>query len=381
MAKPHSVELHEFPLAIDDLAPTGEGIGRLEGMVVFVPHTLPGEVAQVEVVERKRSFLRARLLRVLTPSPARMTPPCKYFGRCGGCEWQHMAYAGQVAAKTAAVQTQIARVGGLDATVVRPCIPSPAAYGYRNSARLARRPDGRPAYRAAASNDLIAVDDCPILEPALNAQLAQAAAQGLPTAGEWAVRVPSPIRVGDFAYEAGPDAFFQVNTAIAARLVEEVLAAFDPAPTDAALDLYCGVGLFTLPLALRCAQVTGVEMNAAAARDARRNLAANRYRLVNKTLRILSASVHAALAQPAIRDARWDGVVVDPPRAGLDIKTRTQLLKLGAPKLVYVSCDPATLARDLQALTAAGYTLDFVQPLDMFPQTHHVESVALLRRR
>lgn len=367
-------------LTLTHLAPTGEALARHDGLVVFVPYGLPGETVTVEIVQRQRTFARGRIVEVQERAADRIEPVCPHFGRCGGCAWQHMAYPAQVAAKTALVREQLARLGGLADPPLRPCLPSPQPYGYRNHARFARLPDGRPAYRAAASHDLVAVGECPILEAPLDAALQRAAQAGLAAPGEWDIRLAPTVTVGDFTYAVAAQSFFQVNTAVAAMLVEQVMAACAPTAAQAVLDLFCGVGLFTLPLAVAAGHVTGVESSASAARDARRNLAAGQARLDERRARIITGRVDAALSRPDIRGRRWDAVVVDPPRAGLDIKTRTQLLGLAAPRLVYVSCDPATLARDLKALVAGGYRLASVQPLDMFPQTPHVETVVLMSR-
>jgi 23S rRNA (uracil1939-C5)-methyltransferase len=379
-------------LKLTHLAATGEAIARHDGLAVFVPYGLPGETVRVEIVQRQRSLARGRIVEMLEVAPDRVEPICPHFGQCGGCAWQHMDYSAQVAAKTALVREQLTRLGGLTDPSVLSCLPSPQPFGYRNHARLARLPDGRPAYRAAASHDLVRVGECPILEAPLAAALRRAAASaprhpggtrnplGAAAPGEWDIRLAPTITVGDFTYAVAAESFFQVNTAVAALLVEQVRAACAPTRDDAILDLFCGVGLFTLPLAVAAGHVTGVESSASAARDARRNLAAIKDQLGDRRPQIITARADAALGRRDLRDRRWDAIVVDPPRAGLDIRTRTLLLGIAAPRLIYVSCDPATLARDLKAFCAGGYRLAAVQPLDMFPQTAHVEVVASLVR-
>lgn len=360
-------------LALIDIAPSGEALGRHEGMVIFVPFGLPGEQVEVEITEQKRNFARGQIVQVLQAAPARVHPSCQYFGVCGGCEWQHIDYAAQVQFKTKIVREQLTRLGKLSEPNVLPCIPSPNAYGYRNHARLARSVQGKPGYRAAGSHDVIEVDDCPILEEAVNAQLRQIAGQEVKLAStELDLSTTSPtIQVGAFTYQVSPDAFFQVNTQVASLLVAEVLRALALRRKERVLDLYCGVGLFTVPIAAQAKAVIGVEANPVATEDARRNAAAF------PQAKIITDTVENALKRKEIRQQRWDAVVVDPPRAGVERKALAQIVTLHPPKLIYVSCDPATLARDAKVLCENGYSLLVAQPLDMFPQTHHVETVAV----
>jgi 23S rRNA (uracil1939-C5)-methyltransferase len=366
-------------LELETMTPGGEALARHEGMVIFVPFGVPGERVRVRITQRKKRFAHAQIVDVLRAAPHRVEPGCRYFGICGGCEWQHISYAEQLLYKQAIVAEQFSRIGKFEDAAVLPCIPSPSPYGYRNHARLARSPRNRPGYRAAQSHAVVEVDDCPILEADLNRRLHEIAQIGLPPGdGDWELRPDASIlRVGDFSYTVSPDSFFQVNTAIAAHLVDEVLARLDLRGQARVLDLYCGVGLFTLPLSLRVAHVTGVEFNPFATADAAGNLAALRVDHPHMAdTAILTASVEEALARPEIVDRRWDAVVLDPPRVGVDHAALERIFALRPPQIVYVSCDPATLARDARILADGGYTLGPIQPLDMFPQTHHVESVA-----
>jgi 23S rRNA (uracil1939-C5)-methyltransferase len=364
---------------LSDIAPTGEAIGYLDGLLVYVPFGVPGETVRVELVTQTRTFARARLVEIITPAPERITPLCDYFGRCGGCDWQHMRYAAQVVHKSAAVRQQLTQVAKLNDPDVRPCVSSFYAYDYRNSARFAVLPGGRPAYPGLNPKELIAVDECPILEPALEDELHKAALLGVGARREWDIRVPEPIPVGNFDYYVGPKSFFAVNTLAAGTLVEEVIAAMQPTAEDTMLDLYCGIGLFTLPLAVMTADVIGVEPNADAARDARRNVASIRPRIYNKVPpRILTSELGPALARPEIKTHRWQGVVVSPPSRGLNLTAIHQIAKLSVPRLVYVSSDTATLGRDIKALVGAGYQMEYAQPVDMMPQTRHVQTVVRL---
>ncbi len=376
------------------MAPTGEAIGRAEGLVLFVPLGLPGEVVEVEITHKRRSFAHARLLRVVTPSPQRVEPPCSYFGHCGGCQWQHIDYAAQVAFKTGIVREQLQRVGKFENPDVRDCLPSPNQFGYRNRIQLALSPRGRLGYRAEKSHDIVEIESCAIAEPAINAlvhdgpRIAKAANRfgevelriGTLSSDDETMQInvnaksPLYMTVEGLPLRVSEGAFSQVNTAASETLMQEVLKATATQPHERVLDLYCGGGLFTWPLALRCKEVVGVESSPVAVADARHNLA----ELKNTT--IIQGDVVDVLASQAVYGMAWDVVVLDPPRAGVERWALERLARLRAPRLVYVSCDAATLARDAQYLADQGYGLDYAQPLDMFPQTHHVETIAKFSR-
>jgi len=370
----------EEPVTVEltEMAQTGEAIGRVEGVVLFVPFGLPGERAEVVITERKRTFARGRLVRLLQASPQRVAPSCPHFTICGGCEWQHIPYVQQLRLKENNVRTQLTRIGKLTDPTVLTCLPSPHPYGYRNHARLQRTATGAVGYRAARSHEVVPITTCPILEP----QLAEALhrlihSEQSPDQAEIELRAPTPLAIGDYTYTIAPDAFFQVNTAVAAQLVAEVLQALALQGQEQVLELYCGMGLFTVPTAAGAAYVLGIEANATAIVDAQRNA---EQAGVAARVELMAAPVERALHQPAVAQRKWDALLLDPPRAGVSPSAMTALLDLASPKIVYISCDPATLARDAQLLCTNGYHLHYAQPLDMFPQTHHVETVALFTR-
>lgn len=365
-------QLEVLTLELAGMAPTGEAIGRHEGLVVFVPYGLPGETVIVRLIEQKRSFARGEILERRGDSPARVPPACPYFGVCGGCDWQHVAYAEQLRFKTAMVAEQLARIGKFPDPPVRPCIGSPYPYEYRNHVRLHVTPDGKPGYRMARSHAIVPVQDCPISEPRLRRQIAalgrRAGARG--DAAEIELRAwDGVIAVGGERYRVSEGAFFQANTAVAAQLVDAVLAALALGGGEQVLDLYCGVGLFTVPIG-RKAAVTGVEANPTAAADAVHNLAQ-----AGVQGQVVADDVDTALRSPAVTRRRWDAVLLDPPRTGVDAPALDALVALAAPRVLYVSCEPATLARDLRRFVDHGYTLEWAQPFDMFPQTRHVETL------
>lgn len=366
------------------MAPTGEAIGHApDGRVVFVPFGIPGERVEVTLTHERRRFAYARLLRVLRASPERVEPLCPHFAHCGGCDWQHIAYAAQLRYKTEAVREQLVRLGRIPDPPVRACVPSPNPYGYRNRIQLVGAHDGHWGYRARKAHDVTPIDACAIAAPELNALLHAIPAQPgahldvrLSDEGAQRLSAETPVatmRVGRWRYRVPGNVFFQVNTAVAALLIEEVLRAAAPDPSAHVLDLYCGVGLFTVPLAEQAQFVLGVEVNERAARAAAENVRGLR-------AEIWAMDVKRALASVALQRERWDIAVLDPPRGGVDPQTLRALIRLNAWRLVYVSCEPATFARDARRLLDAGYRLEFVQPLDMFPQTRHVESVACFTR-
>ncbi len=363
-------------LELTSMAPSGEAIGRHAGLVIFVPFGLPGEQVLVRLTQQKKNFARAELVQVLRASPERIAPRCAHFGPCGGCSWQHINYPAQVAYKTQIVCEQLTRIGKLVDPPVQPCLPSPQPYSYRNHARLQRSPGGRLGYHAAGTQRVVEITECPILEDSLQKELHNPHHTNHKLE-EQELRVPmQPIRLGNYDYTVSPLAFFQVNTAVAALLVQQVMMQLALGGGERVLDLYCGVGLFTLPMAAQAAHVTGVEFNATATADAQ----INRIAAQLKNVLIITAGVEDALHRPTIQQQHWDAIVLDPPRAGVDAPTLQQIIKLAVsktvPKIVYVSCDPATLARDARVLHDNGYALHTAQPLDMFPQTPHVETVA-----
>lgn len=400
-------------LRIESLAHLGAGIARDGGKVVFVPYTVPGDLVRARVVEDKPRFARAVLEEVLEPSPHRVEPLCPYFGDCGGCQWQHIAYPIQARYKSRIVAEQLEHVGKLAGVDVREILGMADPWGYRNSARLTVGADGALGFQRAESHQVVAIEDCLILHPSLRDLLRMLDVEFpeltaltlragihtgermvvLETAGdappELEVDIPVSCAlaledgrvatlIGQTAihevvagrrYRISPTSFFQVNTWGAERLVGIVAQALEPRGGERLLDLYCGVGLFGLALAGRVAEVVGVESAPSAVADA----LANAEGMDNVTL----VEGPAEEALPELEGA-FDLAVVDPPRGGIHPAALRALVEKRPRRIAYVSCEPTTLARDCAALAGAGYRMRWVQPVDMFPQTHHIESVALL---
>ncbi len=401
---------------IDAHAYGGEALGRApDGRRVFVRGALPGERVRIQVTEERSSYLRGQAAQVLRAAEDRITPRCAHFGECGGCHYQHMNYEAQVRAKESVLREQLQRLGGIDAPPIAATMASPAGWNYRNHVQFSLARDGRLGYMRPASRHVLAIRECHLPEPPLDEiwpRLDLRESQGLhqvglrsDTQGEAMVvlegreavlpevEVAASLSVawlspsgdaqmlaGDASlqfsvsgriFQVSPGSFFQVNTQQVPRLVEQVLRLAEVRPGDTVLDVYSGVGLFSAFLAAAGARVVAVEASPSAAADFEVNL--DEF----EGLELYEASAEEVLPQLQVAPRV---VVLDPPRAGMAREALAGLLHLAPPRIVYVSCDPSTLARDGRALRSAGYDLATIIPIDMFPQTYHIESISLWRR-
>ncbi|MBN2508025.1 MAG: class I SAM-dependent RNA methyltransferase [Verrucomicrobia bacterium] len=363
---------------IDDLAFGGEGVGRVNGRVLFVPWVIAGEWVEVEITEVRKNYARARLLRVVEPSAHRVAPRCPYFGRCGGCQYQHLAYAQQVEVKRKQVADLFVRLGKFPARVVAPAVPCPQPYGYRNRIMI-RSQWNKPEQKlnlGFVRGDSRLVEDietCAIAEPALNEQISRVRAHPPPRGGLKVV-----LRVIPEGWEVPPDSFFQNNRFLLPELVATARAALVAGGTRFLVDAYCGVGFFALELADAVERYVGIEYDQRAIAAARRNAAARQ-----RTNGAFLAGRTEDSLQAAVRDFSpgRTTLLLDPPRKGCSHDSLALLRALRPAQILYVSCHPATLARDLNGLCAGGlFELHRLTPLDMFPQTQHVECVADVRR-
>ncbi len=382
-------------VTIEKIVPRGYGLAFAEDLTVFVALAAIGDRLRIRIGEVKGKTAFAEIEDVIEPSADRVLPPCPYFGTCGGCDFQQMNYSAQLAAKVAMIHDCITRIGKIELTDDIEMIASPAEFGYRLRAQWHVDPQARQiGYYQRNSRNLVDIDHCPILVPELQQQLSRlrpdlewdtfsgdnfaidaAAGDG----GGVSLYSPELIEpTHDIAVEAAGErfafssrAFFQGNRFLIDKLVE---SAIGDATGATALDLYCGVGLFTLPLARRFAAVVGVEESIGAVDFANRN--ADRAGLAN--IDLYAASVRDYLASGEAPEP--DFILLDPPRAGTEKETIHNLIALGAQQVSYVACEPSILARDLRRFVDNGYRIDSVSAIDLFPQTHHVETVARLSK-
>jgi len=350
----------------------------------------------VRVVSKQPRFWRAALAELIEPGPGRTQAVCTAFQRCGGCQWQHLEYSVQIDAKRKLLSDALQRIGNLPVPSPIPMLPSPCAYDYRARTRIVAR-SGVLGYRLRKSHEFCAVDSCPILLPALRTHWRQLAEAGKLGDGEWEVRwglresgeegvqvlalpVTSSeeslgIPVGKDVVTIPPGGFFQSNAHMLTSLANAVCQAAGKGSN--LLELYCGSGFFTLELARRFERVVAVESSRSAIQALRHNLEFAR-RINVKTI---VGDVGRILASRKIGLEDVEVVVLDPPRTGMDRRALEGMLALGPKRIVYLSCNPATLARDLARLAGEGYTLACVEGIDLFPQTSHVEALAVLCRK
>lgn len=388
---------HELDLEITSLTNMGQGVGRADGWVVFVPGVIPGEKVRVRIFRNHKNYSDADLVEILEPSPQRVTPGCPIFGTCGGCQYQHLGYDEQLRWKRQQVHELLERMAGISAEV-NEVIASPREYGYRSKITPhfhKPRPGERPVIgflRAGTRNSLVDVPQCPISTEAINAALPAIRQNVFDNAGrygrgatllirdalEGVVTDPAQVITEEvaglkFKFLAGE--FFQNNPFILERLTSYVADEALRGGCRFLIDAYCGSGLFCLTASKRFERAAGVEISEASIRWARENASLNR---------IGNCSFRAGDASSIFEgiDFRSDetAVIIDPPRKGSDEAFLRQLFAFGPKRVVYVSCNPATQIRDLQAFLENGYQLDAVQPFDLFPQTKHLECVASLSR-
>ncbi len=366
-------------LTVTDLAFGGEGVARQGDFVIFVPFVIPGETVAAEITEVKKRFARARLVEVAEASSLRTEPRCRYFGQCGGCQYQHIDYGAQLEFKRKQIADLIERVGGFAGAAVGPVVPCPQPYGYRNRI-MVRSQWNKPrqgldlGFIRHDSGLVVDVEECAIAEPALNEQLRGLRAHPPPKGGLKVV-----LRVLPDDWVVPRDSFFQNNHHLLPGLTGVVESALRESGARFLIDVYCGVGFFGVSLAGVVEKFIGVEYDQMAVKAARANAA--RHGRTNGDFVVGNAEdILPALLQcyPAGQTA----VILDPPRTGCPSRSLALLRAVRPAQVIYVSCHPATLARDLNVLCAQGvFELRKVTPLDMFPQTQHVECVADVRLR
>ncbi len=394
--------LQEFEITVDRLVYGGEGLSRRGGKVVFVPFSVPGDRLWVRPVENKKNYTRVETVRILEPGPGRILPVCPHFMRCGGCHWQQLDYARQVAAKRQILEEifyhRFPQIR--DWPIAMQACPQP--FGYRSRARVQIRKsdDGTSlGFYRGGSHAVEDVENCPLLRPSLNKALSELRNLKRETNvcpvkqemdivcseedGRWAaakVGSDNPReailqrKVGDFVYALTASAFFQANDFMVSKLVSLVCTLSEGAGRDSAIDLFAGVGLFTLPLARQFKEVIAIEGAETARRRCSLNLSDAGFRNVRVIHSDVLQGMNSADSLPSP-----DLVLLDPPRTGAGIEVMNRICKSAPKTILYVSCDPQTLSRDI-AQIAPFYRIDFIEGLDMFPQTYHFETVVRLKR-
>lgn len=413
---------------INGISHDGQGVGRLDGMAVFVPGALPGETVDIEITQRKKYFARARLNAVLEASSHRVEAPCPFYWQCGGCEYQHASYRLQLDLKTQVVEQNLLRIGKIEAPV-NPCLPSSKRWCYRNKVTWHGRP-GREGWRLGYyrynAHDILEVDNCLLISEAMQ-EISNAIGErlrqlprplpaiemtvressynkkmmviisGLDSdqttqllegpnirelsmahceAGKCTVLSGEPFlrdKLHDTVFDISPLAFFQINHGQTEQILRTITDWLKPQGTEEILDAYCGVGSLALPIAQQVRKVIGIEAFKPAVKDAKANARLNGLH----NTRFLAGLTEEVM--PTLTN-RFNAVILDPPRSGCALAVVQSVARLKIPRAIYVSCEPSTLARDLALFTHAGYEIKEVQPLDMFPWTRHVETVVLMSR-
>ncbi|MQC17066.1 MAG: class I SAM-dependent RNA methyltransferase [Chloroflexi bacterium] len=400
----HDRPLEPIELTLTGFAAGGKAVGHApDGRVVFVEYGLPGERVIAEITDSRPSYIEATAVLVLEASEDRVVPPCQYFGKCGGCQLQHVAYKRQLELKAGIVRDQLMRIGRFSADeadlLVRPMLGMDEPWGYRNHNRFTVRRDGEVGFMQRGTHRFMRIDECLIAHPRVN-EVLKAAQDRTMQSRQISVRIgtntgdrmiqprlqwrphsrgPRPAsgqstyteELNATRYRVSGPAFFQVNTAQAERLVALVVQHVLEVQARVVVDAYAGVGTFAAQLAPAVDRVVTIEESAAAGVDAEVNLSPfqNVTRIVGKVEETLPGMTPSP-----------DVVIIDPPRTGLYPVVIDAIIDSTARRVVYVSCDPATLARDLRLFVDGGFTIREVQPVDMFPHTQHIENVTVLDR-
>ncbi len=395
---PHPFQYHEeVELVIDSLSNQAVGVGRIDGWVIFVPASLPGERVKARIYRNEKNCSHADLVEVLEASPDRVTPECPAYGRCGGCQYQHLSYEEQLKWKTQQVEDLLRLQAGLELPVL-PATPSPVTYGYRSkiTPHFQRPKDAKISQigflRAGTRSEICDIQNCPIAMEEINEALPIVRKSVHDNAAQYKKGATILMRVsegqvitnnnavcteqiGDLSFNFLAGDFFQNNPFILPAFTDYVAKQACQAGARFLVDAYCGSGLFALSLASHFEKVLGVEVSETSADWARANARLNNIEHAS----FLAASAEAIFEQVDF-PAEETAVVIDPPRKGCDELFLKQLFAFGPKRVIYVSCNPATQVRDLAEFDKAGYTVIEVQPFDLFPQTKHLECVVTLEK-
>ncbi len=397
----------------------GYVLGR-DGKVVFIRGAIPGELVEVSIEERKRDYSVASVRNVIEPSPSRREPPCRIFGICGGCQLQFMEYDKQVLVKEEILRDAMRRIGDAEVTLM----PSLTAgeFGYRHRGQFKVSAAGAAGFYREGTREVIPVEQCPIMAPGINGLLRKLAGIDLKGVKEISVASGDTIAVlvkgamadetaqslldsgvsgiafedGDslgkdyitldlngLKYSVTPWSFFQSHWSLNRVVVETVVRELSPLENKRVLDLYAGAGNFSLPLSLQAREIVAVEENSFAVDDGRRNMMLNGVRnctFVNVSVEKILGGRKKQQAEKLFGESRYDIIVLDPPRTGLTSECLRRIVESGSERLVYISCNPATLARDVKK-TGEKYEIESIRMVDFFPNTYHIEALVVLRRK
>lgn len=371
--KKRTIEPREEELTIESLTNSGDGLGRIDERVVFVPYTLPGDKVRIKIVQRKKTYALAEAIDLLEPSEHRITAQCSSFERCGGCDWQHVPYSMQLEAKEQQLRETLERIGFLSDLPIEPIVQSDKPFNYRNRIQGEIR-GGQFHFKQRRSDQRIAVSRCEIAEEAINEWLQSDDLEHTPAGRVEIALIDEKIVVVPVNEKNSSElGFRQINSFVSDHLTALVLDSVSQSNCPTVVDLYCGRGTWANEIAQHNPdkQITGVdssEDNIQAAKEHAGSLSL-------KNVNFLQTSVEKVIGKVSINNSLC---IVDPPRAGLDTTVLNGLTENHCQQLIYVSCHPATLARDLKLLTQADYKIQSIQPLDMFPQTAHLECLVQL---
>ncbi|MBL8102400.1 MAG: 23S rRNA (uracil(1939)-C(5))-methyltransferase RlmD [Anaerolineales bacterium] len=404
-----------YEITLEKLTYGGEAMGRLpDGRAVFVPFGLPGETVRIQLTQQKQSFARAELTGILNASPDRIEPKCKHFTQCGGCHYQNLPYEKQLIAKTDILRDQLQRIGKIANPPVKPIVASPLEWNYRNHMQFHLTEDGKPGFINSKGNSIFPIEECHLPETNINAFWHELQFESRMNLERVSLRSGQDdelmlilesdteetpeleieadisvvhmyenhpvviagqdhffVNILEREFKVSADSFFQVNTKMAEKMVEHILARLPASQADTLLDIYCGAGLFSKFFAPKYGKIIGIESSSSACEDFGFNLDEfDNVELYEGAAEEILPVLAQQITQPV-------HMIVDPPRAGIEKHALDAILQIKPQIIVYVSCDPSTLARDAARLTHGGYRLTEVTPFDLFPQTYHIESISI----
>lgn len=378
-------------IRIDSVAFGGDGVGRLDNIVVFVPFSAPGDELEIEITQLKKSFARGRILQVVKPSPLRAEPRCRYYGKCGGCSYQHLDYPYQLESKKKQVEESFWKIGKISNPRVFDVIPSPQIYHYRGRAQYHTRAvshEREIGFMDVSGGRLLDIEHCEIMDETINEKLhAIRKEKGLLSdendliiwsdflSGEENESITRIVKGKNF--QVPRDGFFQANLYLTDKLVDEVCRLIEPEKVNTLIDAYCGSALFSVFLSPYVGKVIGIEINEKSVRCAQVNASQAGVR----NAEFIQGDVEKILQEKLLPVDNADLIVLDPPRTGCEKAVLKAMVDLQPIKIIYISCNPATQARDVKYLNEFGYNLMSLLPLDMFPQTSHIEVIGLLEKR